>query len=142
LLVCPPVTLLAITLQLLVGLIPIGKYEEFCPERCLGVDLLSQPGGWLHLLVGFGATAPLIVDVVSIVIGHAVPVDEFAIRRDGYEVRPMTWDTPAPVFAAAICAATRATLPVPATSVMAVSMTDAMAGAAITAARPMSGGKS
>lgn len=141
-LVCPPVTLLAIALQLLESLIPIGKYEKFCPERCLGIYPLSQAGGWLHLLVGSDATAPFIVDVVSIVIGHAVPVDEFAIRRDGYKVRPMTWDAPSPVFAAAMSAATRATLPVPTTSVMAVSMTYAMTGAVIAAIRPMSGRKS
>jgi hypothetical protein len=142
LLVCPPVTLLAITLQLLDSLIPIGKYEEFCPERRLGIDPLSQAGGWLHLLVGSGVTAPFIVDVVSIVIGHAVPVDEFAVRGYGYKVRPMTGDAPAPMFAAAISATTRATLPVPTTSVMAVSMTYAMTGAVIAATRPMSDGKS
>jgi hypothetical protein len=144
LLVCPPVTLLAITLQLLDSLIPIGKYEEFCPERCLGIDLLSQAGGWLHLLIGSRATAPFVVDVVSIVIGHAVPIDEFAVRGDGYKVRPTTWDAPSPMFAAAIYATTRATLPVPTTSVMAVSvsMPYAMTGAVIAAARPMSDGKS
>jgi hypothetical protein len=127
---------------LLDSLIPIGKYEEFCPERCLGIDLLSQAGGWLHLLIGSGATAPFVVDVVSIVIGHAVPVDEFAVRGDGYKVRPMTWHAPSPMFASAISATTRATLPVPTTSVMAVSMTYAMTGAVIAATRPMSDGKS
>ena len=141
-LVCPLVTFPAITLQLLDGLIPIGKYEEFCPERRLGIDLLSQAGGWLHLLVGSDATAPFIVDVVRIVIGHAIPVDEFAVRGDGCKVRPMTWEAPAPMFAVAISAATRAMLPVPATSVMAVSVTYAMTGAVGAATRPMSGDKS
>lgn len=94
------------------------------------------------MLIGSGATAPFVVDVVSIVIGHAVPIDEFAVRGDGYKVRPMTWDAPSPMFAAAISATTRATLPVPTTSVMAVSMTYAMTGAVIAATRPMSDGKS
>jgi len=142
LLVCPPVTFLAITFQLLDSLIPIGKYEEFCPERCLGVDLLSQAGGWLHLLVGSHATAPFIVDVVGIVIGRAVPVDEFAVRGDGYKVRPMTWDAPSSMFAAAISDTARATIPVPTASVMAVSMTYAVTGAVVAAARPVRDGKS
>ena len=94
------------------------------------------------MLVGSGATAPFVVDVVSIVIGHAVPIDEFAVRGDGCKVRPMTWEAPAPMFAVAISAAMRAMLPVPTTSVMAVSMTYAMTGAVIAATRPMSGGKS
>jgi hypothetical protein len=115
----------------------------------LGIDLLSEAGGWVHLLVSSSGTVPLIIDIVSIVIGHAFPVDESAIRWDGCEVKPMTWDAPAPVAAAAIPATTRATISVPTTSVMTMSMTAAaametraMTGAAIAAIRSMSDGES
>jgi hypothetical protein len=115
----------------------------------LGIDLLSKAGGWVHLLVSSDGTVPFIVDIVSIVIGHALPVDEFAVRWDGCEVKPMTWDAPPPMAAAAIPATTRATIPVPTTSVMTVSMTaaaametGAMTGAAMAAIRSMSDGES
>jgi hypothetical protein len=70
---------LAITLQLLVCLVRIGKHEQLCSDRCLGVYPIGEAGGWVHLLVSPGGTAPFIVDIVSIVVGHAVPVDEFAV---------------------------------------------------------------
>lgn len=141
---CPAVTRRAITLELLISLIPIGKYEEFC-IRCLAIHLLLEAGGRLHLLVTPGGSAPLIVDIVSVVIGRPVPVDEFAVRRDGGEVKSMTWDAPAPKIAAAIPDTTGAALSVPTTSVMAVSIaavvgTCAMTGVAIAVTRTMSDG--
>jgi hypothetical protein len=114
----------------------------------LGIDLLSEAGGWLHLLVSSRGTVPLVVDIVSIVIGNAFPVDESAVRWDGCEEKSMTWDAPAPVVAAAIPATIRATIPVPTTSVMTVPVTAAametraMTGAAIAAIRSMSDGQS
>ena len=146
----PAVTRLAITLQLLVSLIPIGEHEQLCYGRCLRVDMLSEAGRRLHLLVSSDATAPFIVDIVSIVIGRAVPVEESAVRWDGCEVKPMTWEAPAPMdVAAAIPATTRATLPAPITPAIAVPMTDAavmkthaVTGAAIAAIRTMSDGES
>jgi hypothetical protein len=61
----------------------------------------------------------------------------------------MTWDAPAPMVAAAIPAATKATISVPGTSVVTVSMTAAaamkaraMTGAAIAAIRTMSNSES
>lgn len=146
---CPAVTRLAITLQLLVTLIPIRKHEWLCHDRCLSGDLLSEAGGWLHLLVRSGASVPFIVEIVGIVIGHTFPVDDFAVRREGCEEIPMTRDAPAPGVAAAIPTTTRITLTLPAASAMTVSMTvaaalksHAMTGAAIAAIRPMSDGES
>ena len=144
------VTRLAITLQLLVSLIPIGEHEQLCDGRCLRVDLLCEAGGRLHLLVSSDATAPFIVDIVSIVIERAVPVEESAVRWDGCEIKPMTWEAPAPMdVAAAIPATARATRPAPITSAVAVPMTDAaavktraMTAAAIAAIRTMSDGES
>lgn len=111
--------------------------------------MLSEGGGWEHLLVSSGGTVPFIVDIISIVIGHAFPVDEFAVRWDGCEVEPMAWDAPASMVAAVIQATNRATTPVPTTSVMTVSMTgtaaitpQTMTGAAIAAIRTMSEGQS
>jgi hypothetical protein len=143
---CPAVTYRAITLQLIISLIPIGKYEELC-IRYLGIDLLREAGGRLHLLVTTGSCAPFIVEIVSVVIGRAVSVNEFAVRRDRGEVNPMTRNAPAPEFATAIPATTGATLPVPTTSVMTVSLaagmgTCAMTGAAIAVTRTMSDGES
>jgi hypothetical protein len=72
----------------------------------LGIDLLREAGGRLHLLVTSGGCAPFIVEIVSVVIGRAVPIDEFAVRRDRGEVNPMTRDAPAPELATAIPATT------------------------------------
>src|ERR1700690_1818693 len=118
----PPVTLLAITLQLLDRLSSVGKDEELCQAGCLAIEALSQAGGGLHLLEGPGATVPFIVDVVSIVIGDALPVDTFAVRGDGYAGVPITWNDPSAMPAAAISAA-RTTLRRPTASVMTVTMT-------------------
>jgi hypothetical protein len=113
----------------------------------LGVDLFSQADGWLHLLVSSGGTAPLIVDIIGIVIGHALPIDESAVRWNGCEEEPMTPDAPGPIVTAAIPGTSRPTPSLPAASVMAVSMTAAVkthgvAGAVIAAIRTMSGCKS
>jgi hypothetical protein len=131
---------------LLVRLIPIGKHEEL--RRGLSIDLLGEAGRRLHLLIGSGGTVPLIVETVSVVIGHAFPVDELAVRWDGREIKPITWDDPASMLAA-IRAATRTMLTVPTTSVMTVSMiaaaamkTYAVTGVAIAAIRTMCDGES
>lgn len=70
----PAVTRCLILLQLLVGLIPIWKYEQLCIRR-FGIDLFRETGGRLHLLVTAGRSAPFIVEIVGVVIGRAVPVD-------------------------------------------------------------------
>jgi hypothetical protein len=83
----PPVTFLAITLQLLDRLIPVGKHEQVPQYRCPGI--LGQAGRWMHLLAGSDGTVKLIVD--GIVIRNAPPVDQLAIRRNGYKEKPTTW---------------------------------------------------
>ena len=138
----PPMTLVAIALQLLDRLIPIRKDEQVSWDRCLAVDALSQTGRWLHLLVRSDATVPFIIDIVSIVIGYPAPVDEFAIRGNGYEVKPITWENPAPFPAATADPLTQATPSVPTRSVMASSMACAMTAAAIAATRSMRHGNS
>jgi hypothetical protein len=114
-------------------LIPIGKYEELC-IRCLGIELLGEAGGRLHLLVTSGSCAPFIVEIVSVVIGRAVPVDELAVRRDRGEVNPTTRDAPATEIATPIPATTGATLLVPTASVVAVSLAAVMGTCATTGA--------
>jgi hypothetical protein len=89
------------------------------------------------LLVGSDAGVPFIVDIVGIVIERAVPVDEFAIRWNGYKVKPMTREAPAPLVADAMPAAGTA-LPVPSSAVMSACMARTMTGAAIAATCPMS----
>jgi hypothetical protein len=141
---CPTVTRRAITLQLLTSLVPVGKYEELC-IRCLGIDLLFEAGGRLNLLVTPISSAPYIVEIVSVVICCAVPVDEFAVRRDSGEVHAMTGEDPAPKIAAAMPSAPEAMLPVPTTSVAvslaAVVEAGAMTGAAIAVTRSVSHGE-
>jgi hypothetical protein len=95
----------------------------------------------MDLLVGSDAPVPFVVDTVGIVIRRAVPVDEFAIRWDGYVVKPLTREAPAPLPGDAIPAA-RITFPVPTGSVMTASMTCSMPGAAIAATCPVSDSKS
>jgi hypothetical protein len=139
---CPAMTQRAITLQLLIGLISIWKYKELC-IRCLGIHLLREAGGRLHLLETPDSCAPLIVEIVSEIIGHAVPVDEIAVRRDRGEVNPITRDAPAQRVATPMHFATEATFPVPTTPVVALSLAAAMGtcavtGAAIAVSRTMS----
>jgi hypothetical protein len=126
---------------LLDRLIPVRKDEQVSQCRRVGVNAFSQVSGGIYLLVGSDAAVPLIVDIICIVIGRAVPVDEFAIRWNGYKVKPMTREVPAPLPADAI-PAPRTTLPTPSTAVMSACMTCTMTGAAITATRPMSYSKS
>jgi hypothetical protein len=71
---CPALTHCPVLLQLLVGLIPIWKYEELCIRR-FGIDLFRETGGRLHLLVTSDSSVPFIVEIVGVVIGRAVPVD-------------------------------------------------------------------
>jgi hypothetical protein len=130
---CPAMTKRAIELQLLIGLISIWKYEELC-IRCLGIHLLREAGGRLHLLETLGSCAPLIVEIVSEIVGHAAPVDEFAVRWDRGEVNPITRDAPAQRVATAMHSATEATFPVPSTPVVAWSLAAAMGTCAVTGA--------